>query len=107
VQLPQDRRAVWRSVRARGEAKTERSRRTLTLPQLAVDALRDLHSGQAREQTEAGDQWRDTGLVFTTQHGAALDPANVRKMLKRVCRATGAGDGWTPPANSEPRSSAS
>jgi hypothetical protein len=82
VQLPQDRRAVWRSVRARGETKTERPRRTLTLPQLAVDALRDLHSGRAREQTEAGDQWRDTGQVFTIQHGAALDPANVRKMLK-------------------------
>jgi integrase len=88
--------AVLRSVRARGETKTERSRRTLGLPQLAVDALRDLHAAQAREQAEAGDQWQDTGLVFTTQHGAALDPANVRKMFKRICKAAGAGDTWTP-----------
>jgi integrase len=88
--------AVWRSVRARGETKTERSRRTLGLPQLAVDALRDLRDIQAHEQAEAGVHWQDTGLVFTTQRGAALDPANVRKMFKRVCQAAGAGDGWTP-----------
>jgi integrase len=32
--------AVWRSVRAHGDTKTEKSRRTLGLPQLAADALR-------------------------------------------------------------------
>ena len=32
--------AVWRSVRAHGETKTERSRRTLGLPAVAVQALR-------------------------------------------------------------------
>jgi integrase len=88
--------AVWRSVRVHGETKTERSRRTLGLPQLAVDALRDLADSQARERAQAGQRWQDTGLVFTTQHGAALDPANVRKMFKRVCQAAGAGDAWTP-----------
>jgi hypothetical protein len=31
--------AVWRSVRLHGETKTERSRRTLALPRMAVDAL--------------------------------------------------------------------
>jgi integrase len=34
--------AVWRSVRVHGETKTERSRRTLGLPQMAVEALRAL-----------------------------------------------------------------
>ncbi len=34
--------------------------------------------------------------MFTTQLGAVLDPANVRKMFKRVCREAGIGDGWTP-----------
>jgi integrase len=88
--------AVWRSVRARGETKTERSHRTLGLPQVAADALRDLLAVQAHEQAEAGAHWQDTGLVFTTQHGAALDPANVRKMFKRVCKAAGISDDWTP-----------
>ena len=49
-----------------------------------------------------GKRWQDTGLVFTTHHGAALDAGNVRKMFKRVCTAAEIGDGWTP---REPRTS--
>jgi site-specific recombinase XerD len=49
-----------------------------------------------RGRLAAGDDWQDTGLVFTTHHGAALDAANVRKMFKRVCTAASIGDGWTP-----------
>ena len=70
--------AVWRSVRAHGETKTERSRRTLGLP------------------AAAGQGWQDIGLVFTSHLGAALDAANVRKMFKRICTEAGAGDNWTP-----------
>jgi integrase len=88
--------AVWRSVRTHGDTKTERSRRTLGLPAAAVQALRDWADSQARERLAAGDDWHDTGLVFTTHHGAALDAGNVRKMFKRVCTETGIGDGWTP-----------
>ncbi len=88
--------AIWRSVRGHGETKTERSRRTLGLPQLAVEALRAWRDSQASERLAAGEGWQDTGLVFTTHRGAALDAGNVRKMFKRVCEAAGAGDGWTP-----------
>ena len=88
--------AVWRSVRAHGETKTERSRRTLALPQMAVAALRQWRDSQAEERRAAADDWQDTGLVFTTRLGAALDAANVRKMFKRVCTQAGIGDGWTP-----------
>ena len=88
--------AVWRSVRVHGETKTERSRRTLGLPAVAVQALRDWSASQAGERLAAGDSWQDTGLVFTNHLGAALDAGNVRKMFKRVCEAAGVGDGWTP-----------
>ena len=88
--------AVWRSVRAHGETKTERSRRTLGLPAVAVQALRAWPDSQAGERLAAGDDWQDTGLVFTTHLGAALDAGNVRKMFKRVCTEAGIGDGWTP-----------
>ncbi len=37
--------------------------------------------------------WQDTGLVFTTHLGAALDASNVRKMFKRVCEAAEVGSG--------------
>jgi integrase len=88
--------AVWRSVRAHGETKTERSRRTLGLPAVAVQALRAWSGSQAGERLAAGDGWQDTGLVFTNHLGAALDAGNVRKMFKRVCTAAGVGEGWTP-----------
>jgi integrase len=88
--------AVWRSVRAHGETKTERSRRTLALPAAAVQALRAWTASQAGERHTAGDDWQDTGLVFTTHHGAALDAGNVRKMFKRICTEARTGDSWTP-----------
>ena len=88
--------AVWRSVRVHGETKTERSRRTLGLPAAAVQALRAWSGSQAGERLAAGEDWQDTGLVFTNHRGAALDAGNVRKMFKRVCEAAGLEDGWTP-----------
>jgi integrase len=88
--------AVWRSVRVHGEIKTQRSRRTLGLPQTAVEALHVLLESQADERLLAGERWQDSGLVFTTHLGAALDAGNVRKMFKRVCTAAGIGDSWTP-----------
>src|SRR5579859_5191270 len=87
--------AVWRSVRAHGETKTERSRRTLALPAVAVQALRAWTDSQAAEQAAAGDHWQETGLVFTSHLGAALDAGNVRKMFKRICTEAGTGDDWT------------
>ncbi|HEV3289126.1 MAG TPA: site-specific integrase, partial [Streptosporangiaceae bacterium] len=88
--------AVWRSVRVHGETKTERSRRTLGLPAVAVEALRAWAGSQDGERLAAGDGWQDTGLVFTNHLGAALDAGNVRKMFKRICTEAGTGDGWTP-----------
>jgi len=88
--------AVWRSVRAHGETKTERSRRTLGLPCAAVQSLRAWSGSQAEERVAAGDDWQDTGLVFTSHLGAVLDAGNVRKMFKRVCTEAGIGDSWTP-----------
>ena len=79
--------AVWRSVRARGDTKTTKSRRTLGLPQLAVTALQAL-----REETgpEPGD------LVFCTATGQPLDAANVRRSFRAVCTSAGIGPDWTP-----------
>ena len=61
-----------------------------------AEALSALRESQARERALAGERWQDTGLVFTTHCGTALDAGNVRKMFKRVCTAAGTGDGWTP-----------
>ena len=88
--------AVWRSVRAHRDTKTEKSRRTLGLPEMAVDALRAHKKRQALERLAAGAEWSDQDLVFCTRTGAALDAANVRRELRAVCKAAGIGEHWTP-----------
>jgi integrase len=88
--------AVWRSVRADGDTKTEKSRRTLGLPQMAVDALKAHHERQREERRAAGEPWSDQGLVFASRTGIALDAANVRREFKAACRAAKIGEDWTP-----------
>ena len=88
--------AVWRSVRAHGDTKTDKSRRTLRLPQIAVEALRAHKQRQAEERLAASAQWSDHDLVFTTRTGGALDAANVRREFRAVCKAAKIGEHWTP-----------
>jgi integrase len=88
--------AVWRSVRSHGDTKTEKSRRTLGLPQMAVDALRAHKDRQVGERLVAGAQWSDHELVFATRTGGALDAANVRREFKAACRTAKIGEHWTP-----------
>jgi len=88
--------AVWRSVRAHGDTKTEKSRRTLALPHMAIDALRQHRDRQDHERCASGERWDDQDLVFATRTGAALDAANVRREFRAVCLAAGIGPGWTP-----------
>jgi integrase len=88
--------AVWRSVRAHGDTKTEKSRRTLALPEMAVNALWAHKERQAGERAAADLTWSDSDLVFSTQTGAALDAANVRREFRAVCKAAKIGGTWTP-----------
>jgi integrase len=87
---------VLRSVRAGGDTKTKKSRRTLALPKRCVDALRRHRRLQDRKREQAGPLWQDTGLVFCTGHGEPLLAGNVRRTFRRLCRKAGIGDEWTP-----------
>ncbi|MGH3887912.1 MAG: site-specific integrase [Pseudonocardiaceae bacterium] len=87
---------VWRSVRAHGDTKTRKSRRTLALPVQAVDVLKAHRAKQAAERLAAGELWQETGLVFCTTIGTALDAANVRRGFRSVVKASGIGGNWTP-----------
>jgi integrase len=87
---------VWRSVRASGDTKTEKSRRTLELPAQAAEALREHRARQAKERLAAGPLWRDHGLVFASQAGTPLDVSHVRRAFKAITRKAGLGENWTP-----------
>ena len=88
--------AVWRSVRQGGDTKTAKSRRTLALPQTAVQALREHRKLQAEDRLAAGALWEDHGLVFASAIGTPLDAANVRREFRKVTEAAGLGTGWAP-----------
>ena len=89
---------VWRSVRAHGDTKTRKSRRTLALASLCVDALRVQRVQQAKDQLAAGERWTETGLVFTTRLGTGMNAANVRRDLRRALALVPGLDpaDWTP-----------
>jgi integrase len=87
---------VWRSVRVDGDTKTEKSRRTLEIPDDVARALKDHHAEQAKQRLKAGKAWQDNDMVFATSIGTPLDAANVRRSFRRITKAAGLGERWTP-----------
>jgi hypothetical protein len=65
------------------EPKTDRSRRTLDMPSSVVAASQVHRDRQQFERQAAGRHWQESGLVFVTPVGTALDPANLLKAFKR------------------------
>lgn len=90
--------AVWRSVRAGGDTKTKKSRRTLALPQRCVRALQDHRREQIIERRAAGNRWKDHGLVFASKVGTPLDPSHVRRDFRNALKGVKGVDPaqWTP-----------
>lgn len=72
-----------------GPPKSARSRRTVPLPLVVVDALRIRHTEQLAERTAAGDFWNETGLVFTTTIGTNLEPSNLRRTFNSLVESAG------------------
>lgn len=88
---------VWRSVRAGGDTKTKKSRRTLALPARCVEVLRAHKERQDVAREAAGDAWRDPEIVFASTAGTELDAANVRLAFRKVMKKAGLTPGaWTP-----------
>jgi integrase len=87
---------VWRSVRADGDTKTQKSRRTLEVPDEAAKALKALRKRQATQRLKAGEDWADNNLVFSTRTGTELAAGNVRRSFRAIAKAAGVGDDWTP-----------
>jgi integrase len=87
---------VWQTLqRVRGEGivfgppKSRRSRRVLTMPAVVVQALRHHREQQNSERKAAGDEWEETGLVFTTASGRHVEPRNLNTAYGRLLARTG------------------
>lgn len=88
--------AVYRSVRFGGDTKTEKSRRVVQLPDIAVEALRELVLKQAAERAKAGTAWVEKGLVFCRRTGTPLTDHDVWLQFRRLTEKAGLGTGWSP-----------
>src|SRR5262249_22595319 len=62
--------------------KTERTRRTLTMPTAVSLALRTHERLQRRRRRLAGTRWVDTSLVFTIATGTPLEGTSVTKRFQ-------------------------
>jgi integrase len=76
---------AWEGGYALAEPKTARSRRTLNLPSIAVDALRRQRELQEAATAAVGTAWQDRdGLVFTDAVGRPLMPYDVSHAFGRL-----------------------
>jgi site-specific recombinase XerD len=88
---------LWRSVRAHGDTKTTKSRRTLELPARCVEAMTTHLEMVQKQNAERGRQMQESDLVFCTIAGTPLDPANVRRAFRMVVAAADMDPrSWTP-----------
>ena len=68
------------------EPKTDRSRRTVPLSPAVVGMLRRHRTEQKAERLRAGNQWQESGLVFTTEFGTPGDPHNFLRVIEDAAR---------------------
>jgi integrase len=71
------------------EVKSATSRRHITLPQVALAALKAHRLRQLEEQEFLGESWPNTGLVFTSERGTPLEPRNAARLFQRMRRKAG------------------
>lgn len=71
------------------EPKTARSRRTIPIPPSVVKLLKAQRASQAADRLHAGNQWTDTGLVFTTEFGGPVDPRNLLRTMQTAAKKAG------------------
>lgn len=68
------------------EPKSASGRRVITLGQTTIKKLRDHYITQQKEMLQLGDKWNNFDLIFCTQVGSPLEPANVLKSFKRMLK---------------------
>lgn len=67
------------------EVKSEASGASVPLPAQLVGVLREHRKRQLVERSEAGKDWQELGLVFTTKLGGMVEPRNVNRMFATLC----------------------
>lgn len=78
-----------RGVAYEDDPKGRRRKQTLPLPALCVAPLRWQRLRQTAMREVAGDQWEESGYVFTTRSGRPIEPRNLYRSFTRVAKTAG------------------
>ena len=70
--------------------KTAGSRRTIDIPPVTVDALRDHQVRQREQRLLAGSSWQEQKLIFTTRTGTPVDTTNVLHQFRQILKSASA-----------------
>jgi len=68
------------------ETKTQKSQRTLPLPQYAIRALRAHRIRQIEAHLAAASEWREQGLVFSNSTGGPIEPVMLHRDFQRLLK---------------------
>lgn len=71
-----------------GLPKSDKSRRVVKLPAVALRVLQRHRAIQEQERELAGDLWQEQGLVFTNSLGKPVDPRNLHDAFKELLKPT-------------------
>jgi integrase len=87
-------RIAWQIQRIKGKlvrvpVKTAAGKRTLPLIPFVRDAIIEQAGLQANAKRKAGEEWRDSGLVFASRTGGPIEPTNLGRAFERVIKDNG------------------
>ncbi len=68
------------------EPKTVKGRRVIALDPGTVEVLKAQAARPLEEQNDWNEMWVDSGLVFTAENGAALDPESVTRYFRQAMK---------------------
>ncbi len=72
-----------------GSPKSARSRRTVPLPGVCLEALQRHRVQQAKDRLSAGESWTDCGLVFASAKGTVIEPRNLNRLFDELSAQAG------------------
>ncbi|MCT9933895.1 site-specific integrase [Planotetraspora sp. A-T 1434] len=68
-----------------GKPKTEASDRVIAADAETLQILKQHRTRQGKERLKAGEDWIDSGFVFTDEHGRPLHPQHVSDQFSWLC----------------------
>ena len=74
------------------ETKTDASKRTIKLPDMAFEVLAEYRKWQNEQRFKLGHRWENTGRIFCDDYGKAISPDFISQWFSKFVRRKGLPD---------------